>query len=800
MPLLTRITHRLKDAREEYTERIQDSKSGHRDKYGRKTHLWHEREYERERRRRKREHNRKEKGMADGERKKIEAVMSGAIPKDDGDVALVEVAGEYRGTPTIERNEGSGEHGVAHEGVAGSSRISRFSTGYQRESRSGGGSGPRDVSPMPSEHSISSVQAQVHRRRTEERARARAEGRGEAPNDSEDEEEEKSDEGSSDEEDEAAKAAKQTREPAVGGAPPSASGLRGGGGGGVAEPDDGDSHEDEYYSFGEEEYNEHEDFDDEYFEVGSQRTVRLPPSPNDEEGKDIHNEQEVHESPGGEQTGPELTSTSTFEEDDKNHQQPDLNRVSARPKSSTSAKDTSDSKPDEHDHENENFNETPQNCEVRPSSTPSNGEEPKANIASQSSGKLPNRTPRPYTLANVHDTLKLIRPLEVSCESGERIQKSDGNGKGQSPQQQEETPRPKLRVKKAPKPAEEFPYENCERAQERPADPKKAPKPTKKAPCEDWERAPGKAAGPQKKAAHTYEDYASDDCRPGAKFPEPMPQAHPPYRGDHYSSYWSYSHHKGPPYGAQYASPFGEYGGGNAYRGRYGDQSAYGSYEGRRIPKNDFNSDGEPDERQKPRRRRVSESESSTEESFSDEDRQAPSARQRNNEARERINDARERINDARKRNTDARERRGRQRRQPGRDTTPSPPPRQSTRRAAGKQPAKDKSPPPKYHSVDSVKEAPPNYYALLGVQPNATPKEIERASKKARVQAHTDQVLKLGHNKTEEEVTKIKARAGRVGQAAEILKDPVQRAEYDIEVRNWKRKYGGVLPAEEEE
>lgn len=759
MPLLTRITHRLKDAREEYTERIQDSKSGHRDKYGRKTHLWHEREYERERRRRKREHKRKEKGMADGEGKKIEAVMSGAIPKDDGDVALVEVAGE---------------HGVGHEGVAGSSRISRFSTGHQRRSRTsqvstrhgsrnGGGSGPRDVSPMPSEHSISSIQAQVHRRRTEERARARAEGGREAPNDSEDEEEEKSDEGSSDEEDEAAKAAKaakQTREPAVGGAPPPASGLRGGGGG-VAEPDDGDSQEDEYYSFGEEEYNEHEDFDDEYFEVGSQRTVRLPPSPNDVEGKDSHNEQEVHESPGGEQTRPELTSTSNgasetqhgaFEEDDKNHQQPDLNGVSARPKSSTSAKDTSDSKPDEHDHENEQFNERPKNCEVRPSSTPSNGEEPNPNIASQSSGKLPNRTPRPYTLANVHDTLKLVRPLEVSCESGERIQESDDNGKGKLPQQQEETPRPKLRAKKAPKPAEEFPYGNCERAQERPADPKKAPKPTKKAPCEDWERAPGKAAGPPKKAAHTYEDYASDDCRPGAKFPKPMPQAHPPYRGDHYNPYWSYSHHKGPPYGAQYTSPFGGYGGGNAYRGRYGDRSAYGRYEGRRIPKNGFHSDGEPDERQNPRRRRVSESESSTEESSSDGDRQPPSARQRNNEARERngdaregnwdarernrdarerindvrerINDARERINDASKRNTDARERRGRQRRQPSRDTTPSPLPRQSTRRAAGKQPARDKSPPPKYHTVDSVKEAPPNYYALLGVQPNATPKE----------------------------------------------------------------------------
>ncbi|KAL9029014.1 MAG: hypothetical protein Q9196_002692 [Gyalolechia fulgens] len=766
MPLLTRIAHRIKDAREEYTERIQDSQSGHRDKYGRKTHLWHEREYEGERRRRKREHKRKEKEMIEGKGKKIEAVMSGAMPKDDGHVALVEEAGEHGEMPIVQRAEGSGEHGVGHEGVVGSRRISRMSTGYQ--SRRGGGSGPRDISPMPSEHSFSSIQAQVHNRRATERARARAEGRHQRSIDSEDEEEDESDEGSLDEEDEGAEAVKNIQEPAVDGIP-LASGLRGGGGGGVAEVNREDLPEDECYSFDEKEYNEREDFDGEYLEVGSQQTVRHSPGLDQEEGKNIRNAQKVHKPLAEEHSQPESSSASNG---------------ASKMQDDELKEDASDFRDNGHRYQNAHSIDRPQNLEIGSSSDQGNDGEPKSEIGGQPNGELPDRTPRPYTLGNVHDTLKLVRPVGVSNETGEWIpviskllwawpsqnhnaqtagEVGDDVEGGPAPRQ-EETPQPKVRPTKAPK----DPWEDGKRAQGNRAGPERAPKPTKKAPYEDWKGAQGRSAGAR---AHIYQDYASDDCRPDAKFSKAMPQAHAPYRGDLYSSYGNYSHHKGPRYGGQYWSRFGRSGGGNAPWGRLGGQSAGGTYKGRRFTEDNSALDGEPDERQKPRRRRVPES--SAHESSSDDDVEPPPARQRREEAENR---------------------RVRERRPQSREPSSCPPPRRSTRRAAGKRPERDKSPPPKYDSVDSVKEAPTNYYALLGIQPNATPKE------KARIQAHTDQLLKLGHNKTEKEVAKINARAGRVGQAAEVLKDPVQRAEYDMEVRNWKRKHGGVLPVEEED
>ncbi|KAL8943780.1 MAG: hypothetical protein Q9211_000863 [Gyalolechia sp. 1 TL-2023] len=714
MPLLTRIAHRIKDAREEYIERIQDSQSGHRDKYGRKTHLWHEREYERKRQRKKREHKRKEKEMIEGKGKKIEAVMSGAIPKDDGHVALVEEAGEHGEMPIVQRAEGSGEHGVGHEGVAGSRRISRTSTGYQ--SRSGGGSAPRDISPMPSEHSFSSIQAQVHNRRAAERARARAEGRDQRPIDSEDEEEDESDEWSLDEEDEGAEAARNTQGPAVDGVPP-ASRLRGGGGGGVAEVNREDLPEDECYSFDEKEYNEREDFDGEYFEVGSQQTVRHSPSLHQEEGKNIRNAQKVHKPLAEEHSQPESSSASNG---------------GSKMQDDELKEDASDFRDNGHRYQNAHSIDRPQNLEI-----------------GSSSDQGPSQNHNAQTAGEVGDDVE-----------------------GGPAQRQEETPQAKVRPKKAPK----VPREDGKRGQGNRAGPETAPKPTKKAPYEDWKGAQGRSAGAR---AHIYQDYASDDYRPDAKFSKAMPQAHAPYRGDLYSSYGNYSHHKGPRYGGQYWSRFGRSGGGNAPWGRLGGQSAGGTYKGRRFTEDNSALDGEPDERQKPRRRRVPESESSAHESSSDDDVEPPPARQRREEAENR---------------------RVRERRPQSREPSSCPPPRPSTRKAAGKRPVRDKSPPPKYDSVDSVKEAPTNYYALLGIQPNATPKEVERASRKARIQAHTDQLLKLGHNKTEEEVAKINARAGRVGQAAEVLKDPVQRAEYDMEVRNWKRKHGGVLPVEEED
>lgn len=65
------------------------------------------------------------------------------------------------------------------------------------------------------------------------------------------------------------------------------------------------------------------------------------------------------------------------------------------------------------------------------------------------------------------------------------------------------------------------------------------------------------------------------------------------------------------------------------------------------------------------------------------------------------------------------------------------------------------------------------------------------------RIQTHPDKLLKAGMS--EEEMVKIKARSARVGQAHELLKDPIQKSAYDGEVREWKRKHGGVLPPEAE-
>ncbi|KAI4119835.1 MAG: hypothetical protein LQ345_000302 [Seirophora villosa] len=49
-----------------------------------------------------------------------------------------------------------------------------------------------------------------------------------------------------------------------------------------------------------------------------------------------------------------------------------------------------------------------------------------------------------------------------------------------------------------------------------------------------------------------------------------------------------------------------------------------------------------------------------------------------------------------------------------------------------------------------------------------------------------------------ESEMEKIKERSARVGQAHQLLKDPAQRHCYDAEIREWKRKHGGVLPPEQ--
>lgn len=217
-----------------------------------------------------------------------EAMMSGAIKKQDGGRSE---NGEGRGEPGEERagsEEIRGRRHTNHQGGDGDvSPIEETAVnqegpivvategaeGTATEEVAEGTARSRSISPMPSEHSASSVQAHVHFQRPDRRARSGAGSQHDAPNDSEEEEAEDSsdDDDASDvgqdEATQAAKAAKKAEGPTdVGGATP---GLRGGGG---SELDDAEDDEERWYSFGEEEeeeYNGHEDFDDEYKTVNA---------------------------------------------------------------------------------------------------------------------------------------------------------------------------------------------------------------------------------------------------------------------------------------------------------------------------------------------------------------------------------------------------------------------------------------------------------------------------------------------------------------------------------------------------
>ncbi|KAL8993835.1 MAG: hypothetical protein Q9169_006044, partial [Polycauliona sp. 2 TL-2023] len=82
--LITRVVRRLRDGCDEFIERMEDMDNGYRDRSGKKTEKWLERDYEIERRRKKRDARRKEKqerkGGKDGEGgEPVEALMSGGM-------------------------------------------------------------------------------------------------------------------------------------------------------------------------------------------------------------------------------------------------------------------------------------------------------------------------------------------------------------------------------------------------------------------------------------------------------------------------------------------------------------------------------------------------------------------------------------------------------------------------------------------------------------------------------------------------------------------------------------------------
>ncbi|KAI4211924.1 MAG: hypothetical protein LQ351_005264 [Letrouitia transgressa] len=100
------------------------------------------------------------------------------------------------------------------------------------------------------------------------------------------------------------------------------------------------------------------------------------------------------------------------------------------------------------------------------------------------------------------------------------------------------------------------------------------------------------------------------------------------------------------------------------------------------------------------------------------------------------------------------------------------------------KRPKRDVSPPDYAGAVSP----PPNHYATLGLKPNASMEEIILAAKRKRIEKHPDR-LKPG--KSQEECAKIDHEAAQVGMAADVLTKPTEKAEYDEEIRKWKRRYG---------
>ncbi|KAL8684767.1 MAG: hypothetical protein Q9224_006145, partial [Gallowayella concinna] len=312
----------------------------------------------------------------------------------------------------------------------GSGRISRHGSqlpaGDRGHGSRGSGMSRRDISPMPSERSISSTNAQVGPRRGGERARiSTPAGRGSPlENDSEDEEAHDSDDDISVLEGEARSSRGGTA--ATTPSPPSAhgsrgpagegrsSGLRGGGGGseGIIEIGDYDleeTDEEENVADGKE-YNEHEDFDDEYRTSGARKS-----------------EQQVND---------EMTTVDAESSIAQENLQATDNR-----KGKDKEEEPHEEPPEKlHQQPQEDMEEAPyesfRSRERRPYVV-TEGMPAAENIIHQPYGMFSNRTPRPYVLPKVGETTR-VHCTEVPGSPGPSQQrKGDAAGKAGQEQEQE---------------------------------------------------------------------------------------------------------------------------------------------------------------------------------------------------------------------------------------------------------------------------------------------------------------------------------------------------------------------------
>ncbi|KAL8900379.1 MAG: hypothetical protein Q9192_001107 [Flavoplaca navasiana] len=825
-PFITRVVRRLRDGCDEFIERMDDMEHGYRDKNGRKTKKGLERDYEIDRRRAKRKDLRKERKAREGG-PPVEALMSGGM----ADAPLP-----------------GGHQDFAQEPPAGA-----MPPHSQRSHNSMASA--RNISPMPSEHSTSSIMAQVGAHRNGDRPRQgrQAGGGPEAtrgnPLDSEDEERPGSEFGSSSE-DEAGtvtrgRANRRDRSadglpppPSVETAPPSvigneetaaergASGLRGGGIAGI------DDLEDEEIDDGivadPQGYNEYEDFDDEY-------TTAAAPPPSLDSLNDA-SEGEIEET--DEQKSEELHKAFPRENEEKEESAQERLRDNL------------------HGESHEMF----QNRERRPYSVGARAIIAEEVPGSLSQKKPTERTPRPYANPTVGESTRVCL-TEAAGKAGASHQQTDDKARKLNPKQNAwasstdsdsgqdcpvQEPRTRARFDAArsrgarnhhrartgvhPNTGADHANPNMKKASGPGMMPGQFPNGYFKD-NDDMDELdatfypqPYQARNDREEVefrrrvvrdGRTVEQaYARGPATPFPFFhgpyatstPDDLPH-NPIFPGRRFESFGAQlnapNDHRFNA-GRRRPLPGGRYGGQMHHNGPFGGTTFF------RTPEK------VPGEQESPLRNEAHYSQTNSQSSSAEDAVISSSASETSSEsepeprrkekgpAKPSWSSSSDDFESPRRKPMKGKAKAGMGKGKT-RARAESPPPRKPSSKAKAKAKANqgkrrstdNRAPPPKYNDV--VKDAPPNHYARLGLTEGASAEEIKKACKKMRVKTHPDQVKRENPNMTEEEIRKATVLSAKVGEAADVLEDPSQKRDYDDMIYAWKRKHGGKLPKEQD-
>ncbi|KAL8844066.1 MAG: hypothetical protein Q9176_001472 [Flavoplaca citrina] len=833
-PFITRVVRRLRDGCDEFIERMDDMEHGYRDKNGRKTKKGLERDYEIDRRQAKREALRKERK----ERKEregglpVEALMSGGMA--------------------------DAPHPGGHQDFAQEPPAGAMPPHSQRSHNSMASA--RDISPMPSEHSTSSIMARVGAHSNGDRPRrGRQPGGGpEAtrgnPLDSEDEERPGSDDGFSSE-DEAGTATRGRANhrdrsadglpppPSVETAPPSvignegtaaegaASGLRGGGIAGIEDLDDEVT--DGGIVADSQEYNEYEDFDDEYTTAAAPPPSSNDASEGDTEQTDEQKSKELHEA-----------SPQEPKQEEKSAQELLRDEI--------------------HGESHKMF----QSRERRPYSVGAQAVIAEEVPSSMSQKKTTERTPRPYANPTVGESTRVCLP-EAAGKPGASRQHKDDKARKPNPKQNawasstdsdsgQDCPEQELRTRAHFDAARSRGTRNHHRAQTT-VRPNVGARFNENREANHANSRTNKASGPGMMSGQFSNGYFDDEVnmdgldarsypqpyqdgndreevefrrrvvRDGRTVEEayargpasPFPFYHGPYatstpddlphnpilpgrRFESFGARWNAPNDHRFNAGRRGPLPGGRYAGGMPYSGPFGGTTFF------RTPGR------VPGKQESPLRNEAQYSQTDSQSSNAGDAVISSSASETSSEsepeprkkkkgpAKPSWSGSSDDSESPRRKPAKGKAKAGKGKGKP-RAGAESPPPRKPSTKAKekakanqGKRRSTDNSaPPPKYNDV--VKDAPPNHYARLGLSDGASAEEIKKACKKMRVKTHPDQVKREHPNMTEEEMRKATVLSAKVGEAADVLEDPSQKRDYDDMIYAWKRKHGGKLPKEQD-